>query len=343
MQPVAFFAPFGLAVALSETMLPRSTRLRRLLAATLLVAALAGLVLLAREESGRGPVARPGTSPEAKSADGPALTPPGGTTAPVATRAPTTDALATTPAAGEAQVAASSELSPEALRAALARGEPGFDVLASRLEAPPVGITPRWTPGDEWLVETWYRQEQAPSRPWSGPALWRFRVEREVGFRDVPCLQLSVTRADDPTVEPLVLWIGRDSGRLVGSETTVVQQGKAARLLDTPDDGTSAEPAALRAPLTTAPVRLPARGALARAAPPGQTIGDLSGDRLAEAGDTPEGAPAPDELTGAGGAYLDIEFKDPHDGTTVRQRWSDSDLRWPVVSRTATTLSIRRG
>lgn len=57
----------------------------------------------------------------------------------------------------------------------------------------------------------------------------------------------------------------------------------------------------------------------------------------------PEGAPAPAELTGAGGAYLDIEFQDPHDGTTVRQRWSDSDLRWPVVSRTETTLSIRRG
>ena len=323
-------------------MCPRSTRLRRLLAATLLVAALAGLVLLARQESGPAPVARPGTNPEKKSADGPTLTPPGGATAPVATRAPTTDAPATTPASGEAEVAAASELSPEALRAAIARGEPGFDVLASRLEAPPVGITPRWTPGDEWLVETWYRQEQAPTRPWSGPALWRFKVEREVGFRDVPCLQLSVTRADDPTVEPLILWIGRDSGRLVGSETTVVQQGKASRLLDTPDDGTAADPAAVRAPLTTAPVRLPARGALAMAAPPGAPFAHYRG-LLAAPGDTPEGAPAPGELTGAGGAHLDIEFKDPHDGTTVRQRWSDSDLRWPVVSRTETTLSIRRG
>lgn len=316
----------------------RSTRRRRLLAVALLVAALAGVALLARqEEAGPDRVHGQRADDAAPSPEQAGSAPAEAPTAPVATDAPrAAPTPATSPPASTRPVG--SELSTDEVRAALARGEPGFDVLASRLEAPPVGITPRWTPGDEWLVETWYRQEQAPSRPWSGPALWRFRVEREVGFRDVPCVQLSVTRADDPTVEPLVLWIGRDSGRLVGSETTVVQQGKAARLLDTPDDGTAAEPAAVRAPLTTAPVRLPARGALATAAAPGVPF-----DRLAEPGDTPEGAPAPAALTGAGGAYLDIEFRDPHDGTTVRQRWSDSDLRWPVVSRTETTLSIRRG
>lgn len=318
-------------------MRPRSTRLRRLLAATLLVAAFAGLALLAQQEGAR-PDRRAGAGDQETVGSGAPSPAPAGTTAPVATRPVSTPAAAPASAAPTSDVPDATPLDADGLRAALARGEPGFDVLASRLEAPPVGITPRWTPGDEWLVETWYRQEQAPTRPWSGPALWRFRVEREVGFRDVPCLQLSVTRADDPTVEPLVLWIGRDSGRLVGSETTVVQQGKASRLLDAPDDGTSAAPAAVRAPLTTAPVRLPARGALAMAAPPGVPF-----DRLQEPGDTPEGAPAPEELTGAGGAYLDIEFKDPHDGTTVRQRWSDSDLRWPVVSRTGTTLSLRRG
>lgn len=319
----------------------RSTRRRRLLAAALLAAALAGVALLAQQE-GAGPDR--GQGPRADRAADPAVPAPAGApTAPVATGdAPRAEAALASPPSRRPTELAGAELSTDEVRAALARGEPGFDVLASRLEAPPVGITPRWTAGDEWLVETWYRQEQAPSRPWSGPALWRFRVEREVGFRDVPCVQLSVTRADDPTVEPLVLWIGRDSGRLVGSETTVVQQGKASRLLDAPDDGTSAEPAAVRAPLTTAPVRLPARGALALAAPPGVPFAHYRG-LLAEPGDTPEGAPAPAALTGAGGAYLDIEFRDPHDGTTVRQRWSDSDLRWPVVSRTETTLSIRRG
>lgn len=318
-------------------MLSRSIRVRRLLAAVLLLAACAGLVLLVQQEA--DPARAPDASPTAPDRERGPSRPAAATASDDAASSPVAPVTSADGDGSGGAPVAPEALDPDALRAAIARGEPGFDVLASRLEAPPpVGITPRWAPGDEWLVETWYRQEQAPTRPWSGPALWRFRVEREVGFRDVPCFELSVTRADDPAVEPLVLWIGRDSGRLVGSETTVVQQGKASRLLDTPDDGAAAQPAAVRPPLTTAPVRLPPRGALAAAAPPG-----LRFDRLAEPGDTPADAPADDQLTGAGGAYLDIEFTDPHDGTTVRQRWSDSDLRWPVVSRTETTLSLRRG
>lgn len=226
------------------------------------------------------------------------------------------------------------EVTDDDLRARLASGEAGMEVLASRLPetSQAVALAPRWQPGDEWLVETWYRQVQAHDECWSGPALWRFRVEREVSFRDEPCVEIVVTRADEPQVAPITMWVSR-AGHLAGVETTVVQQGKATRSLYTPEPGASGE--ALRAPVTAAPLRLPSMGALATVAPPG-----LPFDRLPV--DTPPDAPAPAELVGAGGDYLDIEFADPLDGTTVRQRWSPRDLRWPVVTRSETTLSVRR-
>lgn len=219
------------------------------------------------------------------------------------------------------------------VRAGLASGEAGMEVLASRLpeSSQEVALAPRWQPGDEWLVETWYRQVQAAEEGWSGPALWRFRVEREVSFRDEPCVELVITRADEPQVAPVTLWVSR-AGRLAGVETTTMQQGKATRSLYTPD---AAEGGALRAPVTSAPLRLPPPAALATVAPPG-----LPFDRLPA--DTPPDAPAPAALVGAGGDSLDIEFADPLDGTTIRQRWSPGDLRWPVVSRTETTFSVRR-
>ncbi len=250
-------------------------------------------------------------------------------------------AATTHPASTDAE-RTDADLTHADLRARLAAGEPGMEVLASRLPeaAQTVALAPRWQAGDEWLVETWYRQLQAPEVTWSGPALWRFRVEHEVSFRDEPCYELIVTRADEPQVAPVTLWITRSGGRLAGVETTVVQQGKASRSLYTPEPAVPGDPGgdagvALRAPVTTAPVRLPSLGALATVAPPG-----LPFDRLPV--DTPADAPPPAALVGAGGDYLDVEFADPVDGTTIRQRWSPGDLRWPVVSRTETTLSVRR-
>lgn len=271
-----------------------------------------------------------------------AVTPPGATP-------PTTDATTSdddpsaapadlTFAAPVAPMSSRVELSPADLRARIAAGEPGLEVLASRLPVETAPLAPRWSAGDEWLVETWYRQMQAHDETWSGPALWRFKVEREVSFRDEPCMELVVTRADEPAAPPVTLWVGRDHGRLVGVETTVTQQGKAQRSLYVPDQGDG--PAALRAPLTSAPVRLPPLGALATVAPPGLPFDRTPFVSLSAA---PPGAPPPAELVGAGGAYLDIEFHDPLDGTTIRQRWSQGDLRWPVVSRTETTVSLRRG
>jgi hypothetical protein len=302
------------------------------LAAVALLSIIAIVALLPNDE---GATARhvATTSTDAAKAERAALEPPTLTTGDTIAAAAPVDA---TPPAEVAHTAAPIELTPDELRARLAAGEPGMEVLASRLaeSSQEVAIAPRWQAGDEWLVETWYRQVQAHDAPWTGPALWRFRVERETRFEGVDCHEVVVTRADEPGVEPVMLWISRDRGALIGAETTVAQQGKAQRQRFTAEDATGA----VRAPLTSAPVRLPPRDARAKVAPRG-----LPFDHASLSRELPEGFTPPSELVGAGGEYLDIEFNDPLDGTTVRQRWSSADLRWPVVSRTETTISVRRG
>ena len=52
--------------------------------------------------------------------------------------------------------------------------------------------------------------------------------------------------------------------------------------------------------------------------------------------------PRADELLGAGGDYVTIEYRSPHDGTKVRQRWSLSDMRWPAETITEHRRSYRR-
>ncbi|MEZ0230727.1 MAG: hypothetical protein ACAI25_19050 [Planctomycetota bacterium] len=217
--------------------------------------------------------------------------------------------------------------------AGLARGEPGYELLASRLPVEKTKVTPVWREGDEWLVDTWYRQMQAPNEPWTGPTTWRFRVAGETSYRDQPCLEITVTRTDDPAFPPSVFYVTRDH-RLAGVHTTVVQQGKQNRVEWAPEAGGAK---ALKAPFTVVPFDLPAVGAEARILPPGLShepplAGDTTGANL----------PAADTLVGHGGASLELEFESPTDGSTIHQRWSSSDMRWPVYSRTQTTLSYRR-
>lgn len=296
-----------------------------------LVVGVAGLGLLLGDGDGKADPrqdGRGGAAPEAPRVplDPPSAQPRGQDgAAPSADRQP---AGAVDPAAADDGVGL--DLSHDEIRARLAAGEPGMELLAARLpeHGQPAPLTPRWDVGDEWVVETWYLQAQAHGDEWIGPAVWRFRVEREVGFRDEPCLEVTVTRADEPQVPPVTLWIAR-GGHLAGVETTVTQQGKSQRALHVIPRGET--PEAIRAPLTSAPVRLPPPGAAARHAPAGLPF-DLLGA-------------APPEAAAhlrADGPTLDIEFRDPLDGTTVRQRWAPGDLRWPVVSRTETTLSLRR-
>lgn len=319
---------------------PRRNTILLVITAALLAASVALLVVDDRGErttfaDGRSPAAQAGE--KAASAPAPRGTPdaPAEPAAPIGSRS-TGDApiIDDTPAS-----TAAAPLTDADIRAAIERGEPGFEVFASRPSdaESALPIAPRWQAGDQWLVETWYRQAQAPEAPWSGPAMWRFEVAREVSFQDVACHELVVTRVDETGVAPMTLWVSR-AGRLVGAETTITQQGKEQRSLYVADDGASTTPAPLRAPPGSAPVRLPPQGALARSAPAG-----LPFDRTTSKRHLPADLPASSELVGAGRPSFDLEFTDPLDGTTVKQRWSPDDLRWPVVSRTETTLSIRRG
>lgn len=144
------------------------------------------------------PSARPASEREGPRAPRVALDPPVAREAdPAPAPSGRDDAVAATSADVEAPSSVVAALTDDEVRARLAAGEPGMEVLASRLpeSSRTTPLAPRWRAGDEWLVETWYRQVQAPEQGWSGPALWRFRVEREVSFRDEPCWELVVTRA----------------------------------------------------------------------------------------------------------------------------------------------------
>ncbi len=226
----------------------------------------------------------------------------------------------------------SKEPTREEILAGLARGEPGFELLASRLPVEKTSITPVWREGDEWLVDTWYRQMQAPNEPWTGPTTWRFRVVGETSYRDRPCLEISVTRTDDPAFPPSIFYVTRDH-KLAGVHTTVVQQGKQNRVEWSP----SSDAKAMKAPFTVVPFDLPALGTEARVLPPGLSLEPpLQGDT------TGAGLPAAESVLGHGAPTTEVEFESPIDGSKIHQRWSPSDSRWPVYSRTQTTLSFRR-
>lgn len=316
---------------------------RRALALTGIFTALVVALLLGTENPLLG---RRAGSPDAAarrtSSIAPADRGPASTSSRTTPTTPSTGAAPVTPANLPAPTTSATPaavaLSEAELRAKIRAGEPGFEVLASRL-APETGrIEPRWREGDEWLVETYYRQMQAPEQTWTGPAVFRFRVEREVSFRDRPCYEIVVSSTDDAAMDPAVFYVTRD-GRLAGQSTTVVQQGKKRTVVTLPEDETSREPAVIRASLSLTPFTLPPLGAEARVAPAG-----LAKEPPARGRDRAARAhmPKADELVGAGGDYLDLEFEDPNDKTTVTQRWCRDDMRWPVVSRTPTTVSFRR-
>jgi hypothetical protein len=232
--------------------------------------------------------------------------------------------------------AAPTESEPEIL-ARIAAGEPGFEVLASRLPIEHDRIEPRWQDQDEWVVETYYRQMQAPRETWTGPALWRFRIEGEVRFRGLSCWQFVVSRIDDPGFSAETYYVTRDGYRLAGAMTTVQQNGKRTTIVTIPEDSGDG-PRPVEAALTVVPFDLAPLGAKARVSPPGLDLGPPS---LVERGSRAR-MPEPGELVGAPGPYLDVEYERARDGTIVRQRWSRADMRWPVVSQTETTLSFRR-
>lgn len=319
----------------------RSNALARVAAAVGLLLAIALIALLARDADESTTHAQhgeklPGGHPTTT------LTPPAPRATGVdATTTTTGDAAASTSTTGAtnalAIAAPAAPMTDADVRAALARGEPGMEVLASRLPQEQAAVAARWSVGDEWTVETWYRQMQAPTEPWTGPALWRFKVERETAIDGAAVLEVVVTRGDEPAWPATIVHVSADLRRVVSTESTVVSQGKERRVVTRPDDRGAG--AALEAELVLAPFTLPPPGAAARVAPAGLPFDRRPFSRVKPAG---EPLPAADELVGAGASYLDLEFPSPKDGTPVLQRWSPDDPRWPVVSRTETTLSFRR-
>jgi hypothetical protein len=245
-------------------------------------------------------------------------------------------------AARTAPLAPAGEIAGEAILERIRAGEAGFEVLASRLPVRELPVAPAWKEGDEWIVETFYRQMQAPREVWTGPAPWRFRVERAVSYADRPCWQIVVSRDDDPAFEPAAFFMTRDGHRLVAAEVTATVQGKSRRVAWRFDEEAPPD-AGTKAPFTIIPLDLPPEGARARVEPPG-----LAFDREPPVPGAAAGAadrarmPPPESLVGAGGEYLDLSYENPLDRTQVRQRWSRADMRWPVISRTETTWSFRR-
>jgi len=223
--------------------------------------------------------------------------------------------------------------------ARIAAGEPGMEVLASRLDLGTARVSPQWQADESWDVETYYRQMQAGNEVWSGPARWRFHVARETGFLDRPCFEVVITRVDGEEYPPSTAYVTRDGYRLAGLRTTLTQSGKSREVTWAADDlGVLGDAkTGTKAPLTIVPFDLPPIDAEARISPDG-----LSGAPPVVEGAGQARMPRAADLVGAGLPHLALSYESPVDGTLVHQKWSRADMRWPVESRTETTWSFRR-
>lgn len=224
-------------------------------------------------------------------------------------------------------------LSEEEIKAKIRAGEPGYEVFASRLSQRSIELKPTWSKGDDWIVETYYRQMQASGDVWTGPAKWRFRVANEVTYRGEECWQFVINRLDDPQLPPSTIYITKDQHQLAGLETTVLQKGERRKLSYTPS--TDQRSKVVEARLSIIPFDLPSFGAKAKVVPAGL---DSTPAFLRRKDKMPKDS----ELLGHGDEIYKVRFSQPSDKTRVRQRWASTDLRWPVESRTETTWSFRR-
>lgn len=224
-------------------------------------------------------------------------------------------------------------LTDEEIKAKIRAGEPGYEVFASRLAKKTVPLKPTWSKGDDWIVETYYRQMQAPGDVWTGPAKWRFRVANEVSYKGEPCWQFVVTRLDDSKFPPSTIYITRDNHQLAGLESTVMQKGERRKISYSPsaDDRSKV----VEARMSIIPFDLPGFGATATVVPAGLNTTPAFLRRK-------DKMPKDSELLGHGDETYKIRFSQPSDKTRVRQRWASTDLRWPVESRTESTWSFRR-
>ncbi|MDF1666361.1 MAG: hypothetical protein P1V97_31725 [Planctomycetota bacterium] len=224
-------------------------------------------------------------------------------------------------------------LTDEEIKAKIRAGEPGYEVFASRLTKKTLPLKPTWSKGDDWIVETYYRQMQAPGDVWTGPAKWRFRVANEVSYKGEQCWQFVVSRVDDPKFPPSTVYITRDSHQLAGLESSMMQKGERRKISYSP--GKDERSKVVEARMSIIPFDLPGFGATATVVPAGLNTTPAFLRRK-------DKMPKDSEILGHGDESFKIRFSQPSDKTRVRQRWASTDLRWPVESRTETTWSFRR-
>jgi hypothetical protein len=215
--------------------------------------------------------------------------------------------------------------------------EAGADLLRSEEPERRARVDYGFRLGDAWVVETYYRNMQTGTgESWSDAVYWHFEVVAEDAFQGQEALVVRASLrdaqgTDEAGYTPATLYVSRQDYRLLGAELTEVRGGKQKQATVTYDRSEGAS----HAVGSIVPFDLPPRGVEGRV-----TRG--SGLPSLEPADARSRArfPGPGTLLGAGQDYVEVEFTT--DGTTVRQRWSLTDMRWPTETVTEHWRSYRR-
>ncbi len=195
-------------------------------------------------------------------------------------------------------------------------------------------IVTRWTPGETWTVETYYRNMAAPSGDqWSAPLGWAFEVVDRTTLRDEEVFEVRVTlvRPASGDFPPSYFYLTEDR-RLVATRSVVREQGEDRTIYVFFDEDPSA---AASGHFSIVPFELPPDRGQGRVLGAEATITDSVPATALEV------FPRPDRWFGAGASYLEIEFPNRIDGTPIRQLWSESDMTWPATSFTPSRRSYR--
>ncbi len=217
--------------------------------------------------------------------------------------------------------------------------EVGAELLRSEETTHSAAIQFHWNAGDEWTVESYYRQMQAgDGEVWAGPTRWRFRVEREELCQGVPCQVIEATMlgedgAPSQTFPPCVFYVSSEDRRLVAADLYTVRAGRGKFTRVRGDAG------AIGVTGSIVPFDLPARGSEGKRVG-GDELPNL--DLAATSAGSRRQFPRPGEILGAGEDYLEVAYASPSDGTRITQRWAVGDSLWPAVSISHHRRSYRR-
>ena len=217
--------------------------------------------------------------------------------------------------------------------------ESGAELLRSEEATRQARVDYTFRLGDAWVVETYYRNMQTGTGDsWSDPVFWHFEVTDEATFGGQPALVVRAAMRDAQGTEqagfaPATFYVARDDYRLLGADLSQQRAGVVKR--NTVRYGEQAGGVS-RAVGSIVPFDLPPRGVEGRV-----TRGDALPALEPADARSKASFPGPGTLLGAGQDYVELEFTTT-DGSTVRQRWSLSDMRWPTETITEHWRSYRR-